>query len=56
VEEHIETLSNSRADVVHMPIGVDGSRYFMALRDDLSGWAEFKALRKCDSKSIAKFL
>jgi hypothetical protein len=33
-------------DVVHMPVATDGCRYMVGMRDDLSGWAEYKALRK----------
>jgi len=43
-------------DVVHMPIATNGSRYLAGIRDDLSSWAEYKAIRKADSKSIAKFV
>ena len=28
----------------------------VGMRDDLSGWAEYKALRKADSRSVAKFI
>jgi hypothetical protein len=43
-------------DVVHMPVARDGSRYMVGLRDDLSGWAEYRALRNADSRSVAKFI
>jgi hypothetical protein len=43
-------------DVVHMPIARDGSRYMVGMRDDLSGWSEYKALRIADSRSVAKFV
>src|SRR5437588_2258329 len=43
-------------DVVHMPVATDGSRYMVGMRDDLSGWAEYKALRKADSRAIAQFI
>ena len=28
----------------------------VGMRDDLSGWAEYKALRKADSRAIARFI
>src|SRR5437660_522519 len=43
-------------DVVHMPVATDGSRYMVGMRDDLSGWAEYKALRQASSKAVAKFI
>ena len=43
-------------DVVHMPAATDGSKYMVGMRDDLSGWAEYKALRKATSKAVAKFI
>jgi hypothetical protein len=43
-------------DVVHMPKASDGNRYMVGMRDDLSGWTEYKALRKADSHSVAKFI
>ena len=43
-------------DVVHMPAATDGSKYMVGMRDDLSGWAEYKALRKASSPAVAKFI
>ena len=43
-------------DVVHMPTASDGNNYLIGLRDDLSGWAEYKAIRQADSRAVAKFL
>jgi hypothetical protein len=43
-------------DVVHMPVARGGSRYIVGMRDDLSGWSEYKALRVADSKAVAKFI
>ena len=43
-------------DVVHMPTATDGYKYLVGMRDDLSGWAEYKAIRKANSKTIAKFI
>src|SRR5437588_988312 len=43
-------------DVVHMPVATDGSRYMVGMRDDLSGWAEYKALRKAGSRAVARFI
>ena len=43
-------------DVVHMPTATDGCKYLVGLHDDLSGWAEYKAIRKANSKTIAKFI
>ena len=43
-------------DVVHMPAATDGSKYMVEMRDDLSGWAEFKGLRKANSRAVAKFI
>jgi hypothetical protein len=43
-------------EVVHMPVAGDGSKYMVGLRDDLSGWSEYRALRNADSKSVAKFI
>ena len=43
-------------DVVHMPTAKDGCKYLEGMRDDLSRWAEYKAIRKANSRTIAKFL
>ena len=43
-------------DVVHMPAATDGSKYMVGMRDDLSGWAEYKAMRKPNSRAVAKFI
>ena len=43
-------------DVVHMPMATDGSKYMVGMRDDLSGWAEYKALRQESSRAVAKFI
>ena len=43
-------------DVVHKPAPTDGSKYMVGMRDDLSGWAEYKALRKASSRAVAKFI
>jgi hypothetical protein len=43
-------------DVVHMPVTTDGGRYMVGMRDDLSRWAEYKALQKANSHSLAKFI
>ena len=42
-------------DVVHLPAAMDGSKYMVAMRDDLSGRAEYKGLRKASSRAVAKF-
>lgn len=43
-------------DVVHMPMAIDGCKYLVGIRDDLSGSAQYKAIRKTDSKAIVKFI
>ena len=43
-------------DVVHVPAATDGSKYMVGMRDDLRGWAEYKALRKASSRAVAKFI
>ena len=43
-------------DVVHMPAATNGSKYMVGMRDDLSGWAEYKALRKASLRAVAKFI
>ena len=43
-------------DVVHMPAATDGSKYMVGMRDDLSGWAVYKAPRKACSRAVAKFI
>ena len=43
-------------DVVLMPAATDGSKYLLGMRDDLSGWAEYQALRKASSRAVAKFI
>ena len=42
-------------DVVHMPRNA-GFQYFVAMRDDFSGWLEAKAIRNADAKTIAAFI
>ena len=42
--------------VVHMPAATAGSKYLVGKRDDLSGWAEYKALRKASLRAVAKFI
>ena len=37
-----------------MPRVRDGCKYLMRMHDDLSGWAEYKAIRKANSGTIAK--
>ena len=37
------------ADTVHMPLGKNGFKYIVDLRDKFSGWLEAKALKKADS-------
>ena len=39
-----------------MHAATDGSKYMVGMRDDLSGWAEYKALRKASSRAVAKFI
>ena len=39
-----------------MPTARDGCKYLVGIRDDLSGWAEYKAIRKANSRTIAKFI
>ena len=39
-----------------MPATTDGSKYIVGMQDDLSGWAEYKALRKASSRAVAKFI
>ena len=39
-----------------MPTLMDGLQYMVGMRDDLSGWAEYKALRKASSRAVAKFI
>jgi len=43
-------------DVVHMPMATDGSKYMVHMRDDLSGWAKYKALRQASLRAVAKFI
>ena len=43
-------------DVVQMPAATVGSKYMVGMRDDLSGWVEYKALRKASSRAVAKFI
>ena len=43
-------------DVVHMPAATDASKYMVGMRDNLSGWVEYKALRKASSQAVAKFI
>ena len=43
-------------DIVHMPAATDGSKYMVRMRDDLSGWAEYKVLRKASSRAVARFI
>ena len=43
-------------DVVHMPTVKDGCKYLVGMCDDLFGWAEYKAIRKANSRTIAKFI
>ena len=43
-------------NVVYMPVASDGSCYIVGMRDDLSGWAEYKVLRKADSQAIVQFI
>ena len=42
-------------DVVHMP-NSEGFSRLVVIRDDFSGWAEARALRNADAKSVAKFI
>ena len=39
-----------------MPMATDGSKYMVGMRDDLSGWAEYKALWQASSRAVAKFI
>ena len=39
-----------------MPAATDGSKYMLGMRDDLSGWVEYKALRRASSRAVAKFI
>ena len=39
-----------------MPTATDGSKYMLGMGDDLSGWAEYKGLRKPSSRVAAKFI
>ena len=39
-----------------MPTAMDGCKYLVGICDDLSRWAEDKAIQKADSKTIAKFI
>ena len=43
-------------DVVHIPTVRDGCKYLVGMRDDLSGWAEYMAIGKANSRTIAKFI
>ena len=43
-------------DVIHMPTARDGCKYLVGMRDNLSGWADYKAIRKANSRTIAKFI
>ena len=43
-------------DVVYMPASVEGYEFIVFARDDLSGWAEARALEKADSLSVATFI
>ena len=42
-------------DVVHMPKNA-GFGYFVAMRDEFSGWVEAKAIWYADAKTIAVFI
>ena len=42
--------------VVHMPTATDGSKYLVGMQYNLSGWAEYKALRKDSSRAVPKFI
>ena len=44
------------ADTVHMPVGKNGFKFVVDLRDKFSGWLEAKALKKADSSKVADFL
>ena len=41
--------------MVHM-LKNAGFGYFVAIRDDFSGWVEAKAIRHADAKTIAAFI
>ena len=43
-------------DLVHMGKGSGQFPYLIVARDDLSGWAEARPLRRKESKDVAKFL
>ena len=43
-------------DVVYMPDSVEGFRFIVFARDDLSGWVEGRAIDKANAKNVAKFL
>ena len=43
-------------DVVHILAVTDGLKYLVGMRDDLSGWAEYKALRKASLRALVKFI
>ena len=41
--------------MVYMPAASDGSKYLEGIRDDSSGCAEYRAVRKAGSQAVAKF-
>ena len=43
-------------NVVHMPAATDKSKYIVGMQDNLSTWAEYKALWKASSRALARFL
>ena len=43
-------------DVVYMPDSVDGFKFIVFARDDLSGWVEGRVIDKANVKNVAKFL
>ena len=42
-------------DIMYMPQVANGFRYIVAARDDLSGAAEGRALKKASAEVMAKF-
>ena len=39
-----------------MLAATDGSKYMVGMRDNLSGWAKYKGLRKASSRAVARFI
>lgn len=49
-------FAKAGSDIVHMPAVMDRSKYMVGMRDDLSGWVEYKGLRKASLRAVAMFI